>query len=198
MAGPAFISEPDRRLDDLRAEVWRVEALGQRLHADAWDKPSRCERWTISDVFAHLAGDFERYLVWLDAARNGVSDPPFARSELAADNEMILERYTGMTGDERLEAFESSAGAYLTAVAEVDPLLPQGNPMGTITVGEQVAWATVECAIHGWDIATAVGIEWPAPASAERLADVWRRRRAEPLLAGDPWEAMLVASGREP
>jgi uncharacterized protein (TIGR03083 family) len=198
MAGPAFISDPDTRLDDLRGELWRVEALGQRLHADVWELPSRCDLWTVSDVYAHLAGDFERYLVWLNAARAGESDPPFSRGELAADNEIILERYVGLPGPERLRAFELAASEYVNAVAEVDPDMPQGNPLGTITVGEQVVWATVECAIHGWDVATAVGMDWPAPSSVDRLAEVWRRRRVEPLLGDDPWEAMLVASGREP
>lgn len=196
MAEPVSIS--DQRLDDLRAEIWRVEVLGQRLHADAWEMPSRCERWTISDVFAHLAGDFDRYREWLVAAQEGRVDPPFDRGELAADNELLLERFIGMSGPERLAAFETATGEYLALVGDADPDMPQGNPMGTISVGEQVVWATVECAVHGWDIATAVGTTWPAPASVDRLVPLWRQRRTEILPNGDPWEAILVASGREP
>jgi uncharacterized protein (TIGR03083 family) len=197
MAGQAFISDADERLDDLRAEVWRVEALGQRLHPGAWEMPSRCDLWSISDVYAHLAGDFERYMGWLADALEGNAEPPFERGELAADNEIILERYTGVSGPERLEAFVGAANQYLRAVADVDPETPQGNPMGQITVGEQVSWATVECAIHGWDVATALGVSWPGPASADRLARIWRQRRNEPLIHDDPWVAMLAASGRD-
>lgn len=186
----------ERRLEDLRAEVWRVMALGQRLHSDAWNEQSMCERWTVADVYAHLAGDFDRWLGWLEDAIQGRADPPFPRGELAADNEIILERYAGISGPERLLAFEEGASRYIGALAGVDPETPQGNPLGTITVGEQVVWATIECALHGWDVAEALGMNWEPPGSLDHLLTVWARRRAEPLEAADPWTALLVASGR--
>lgn len=186
----------DQRLNDLRAETWRVMALGQRLHPPDFDRQSKCEGWTISDVFAHLAGDFERYVEWLRAAAAGEAEPPFDRTELAADNEVLLERYAGLPARDRLEAFEQAANAYINALQGVDPELAQGNPLGTMTVGEQVSWATIECAIHGWDVAAALDLDWPPPASLDRLVRVWRARRIEPLGGGDPWEEMLLASGR--
>jgi uncharacterized protein (TIGR03083 family) len=186
----------DERFNDLSAEIWRVMALGQRLHPGDFDRPSKCEGWLVSDVFAHLAGDFKRYRDWLLAAIAGDADPPFERAELATDNEMLLERFAGLDGKQRLEAFEEAANEYLAEVANIDPDLPQGNPLGTMTVGEQVVWATVECAIHGWDVAAALGIEWSPPDSLPRLAETWRARRPEPLGDGDPWEEILIASGR--
>lgn len=173
-------------------------ALGQRLPPSAWNAPSMCEAWTVSDVFAHLAGDFARYRTWLEAALSGVADPPFPRSGLAADNALRLESYAGVPGRDRLEEFEHAANEYLAALESVDPDLPQGNPLGTMTVGEQIDWATIECAIHGWDVAQALRLTWAPPASIDRLAEVWRARRLEPLEDTlDPWQAMLLASGRE-
>ncbi|MCA1831989.1 MAG: maleylpyruvate isomerase family mycothiol-dependent enzyme [Actinomycetota bacterium] len=189
---------PDRRLDDLRSEVWRVMALGQRLHPNAWQMPSMCDQWTVSDVFAHLAADFVRYAEWLGEALKGNFEPPFEREALAADNAMILERYVGISGPERLEEFEQAANDYLVALELIDTDMPQGNPLGTITVGEQVVWATVECAIHGWDVARAIHIEWAPPESLDRLVEVWLQRRPEPLDdTVDSWSAILMASGRE-
>jgi uncharacterized protein (TIGR03083 family) len=174
-------------------------ALGQRLHASQWSEPSMCEGWAVEDVFAHLAGDFIRYQAWLREALVGNAQTPFPRSELAADNAILLDGYAGMSGPERLEEFERAANDYLAALELVDPEMPQGNPLGTMTVSEQVAWATVECALHGWDVAAALRMHWPPPASVERLAEVWRVRRPEPLDESlDEWSAILLASGREP
>src|SRR5438093_4158765 len=156
-------------------------ALGQRLHPGSWKMPSMCDEWTVADVFAHLAGDFDRYRAWLNDALEGNAHPPFARGELAADNERLLHRYANVPGPDRLRAVERAANDYIGALESVDTEIPQGNPLGTMTVGEQVVWATVECAIHGWDVARALHIDWSPPACVDRPAATSRERRPAPL-----------------
>jgi uncharacterized protein (TIGR03083 family) len=187
-------------IDDLRAEVTRLLKLGGSLDPDDWNEPSRCEGWTIGDVFAHLCGDFERWARWLGAALSGDLTQPFALEQLAADNAALLEQYAGVDPPHLLVALERSAGDYINRLANVLPSVPQAHPRGTITVGDQILWAASECALHGWDIATALDMTWEAPAGLPRIYNAWLHSPLPPLPEdeADPWTAILRASGRNP
>ena len=187
-------------IEDLRAEVRRVLALGGALDPDEWNVPSRCEGWSVADVFAHLAGDFARWGRWLDAALAGETDPPYPLDQQAADNALLLEEFVGMDPTQLLEALEARSAEYLGRAANVHPSVPQGHPRGLITVGDQIVWAAAECAIHGWDVATALERHWDAPDALPRIYNIWLRSPL-PELPDDepnPWHAILRASGRSP
>lgn len=187
-------------IDDLRSEVARVLKLGRSLDPDEWNAPSRCEGWTVADVFAHLCGDFDRWGQWLDAALARDLTQPFALEQLAADNERLLDQYGSVDPPGLLETLERMSDDYVGRVSGVLPSVPQPHPRGTITVGDQVTWAAAECAIHGWDVATALDRMWEPPAGLPRIYNTWLHTPL-PLLPedeADPWTAILRASGRTP
>lgn len=184
-------------LESVRAEAARVIALGRSLDPTDWSAASRCEGWTVSDVYAHLAGDCDRFREWLADAERGVLVPPFPPEQFRADNAMLLETFTGVTGPQRLAAFETAFDKWIERAAALDPSTPQRHPRGTITVESQLWLAGGEFAIHGWDVADALGRAWDPPAAIEGIVAAWSSIVA-PVRDGDPWLALLRAAGRMP
>lgn len=187
-------------IEDLRAEVRRLLKLGGMLHPQDWNEASRCEGWTVADVFAHLCGDFERWDSWLDAALAGDLAEPFPLDQLAADNTLRLDAYAGIDPPGLLEALERVSGVYIRRAGRVLPSVPQPHPRGTITVGDQIVWAAAECAIHGWDVASALDLHWDPPKALPNIYNTWLRTPLPPMPEDepDPWKAILRASGRTP
>lgn len=182
-------------VENARIQIGRVADLSKLIGPTQWNEPSRCEAWTISDVYGHLATDFERFGEWLEESLAGATDPPFPLEQLGADNAARLEQLTGVPGPSRVAVFARAASVWLARAETLDPQTPQRHPRGAITVGTQLWWAATECAIHGWDIATALAIPWDPPAAAASMAE----RYPVPLPDGEPepWRAILIASGRD-
>ncbi len=47
---------PEQRVIVLRAEAESFKTYLSSLPAEAWNRPSACEGWTVADVVAHLNG----------------------------------------------------------------------------------------------------------------------------------------------
>lgn len=188
---------PGPAIDAVRAEAARVLALGRSLGPTEWSAPSRCDGWTVSDVVGHLAGDCDRFREWLTDAEHGVLVPPFPPEQFRADNAMLLEKLTGVTGPQRLAAFETACDRWLERADALDPATPQRHPRGTITVGQQLWLAAGEFAIHGWDIADALGRIWEPPVALSDIVAAWSSI-VVPVRDGDPWIMLLRAGGRTP
>ncbi|HVL91593.1 MAG TPA: maleylpyruvate isomerase family mycothiol-dependent enzyme [Actinomycetota bacterium] len=182
-------------VEAVRAEAERAIALGRSLDPTEWNAASRCEGWTVADVFGHLAGDCDRFREWLADAERGVLVPPFPPEQFRADNAMLLEQLTGTTGPQRLAAFETACDRWLERAEALDPTTPQRHPRGTITVGQQLWLAAGEFAIHGWDVAAALGRRWDPPEALNDIVAAWSSVVA-PVREGEPWIALLRSTGR--
>ena len=63
-----------------------------------------------------------------------------------------------------------------------------------LTAAEHLSSAAIEWHLHAWDLDPGR----VPPASAPLLVAEWRRHLPFPVGGGDPWDALLVASGRTP
>jgi uncharacterized protein (TIGR03086 family) len=166
--------------------------------ANAWDRPTPCELWTVAQVLQHAAGDQIGYA----AAITGEPGPgydPFAPSG-SLDEDPVA--FTSAALGRSAAAFEKVAA---DAPAVPNPL-PQG-PMAAWVVGGACA---LDAAVHAWDIAVATGQPSPlTPAMATGLLAV-AHEIVEPLRAwgayaaarpadpADPVASLLAYLGRNP
>lgn len=189
--------------DGIRA----VAEIAARFAGDAWNAPTPCPEWRAADLAGHLrciADDYHEYLDDAPVSRlsrlmaTGVHQDTIAR-KLARQNAAELAALPDVAPEEHIAAFAESARRY---AARLGPLwrLPHHSYRGTvITVAGMAGVACVEWHLHAWDLAGALGQDY-RPADAAAVLDGWLEGIAQlPVpVAGDPWLAVLRASGRVP
>lgn len=165
---------------------------------DGWDLPTPCEKWNVTQVLQHAAGDQRAYAARI-TGEDGPAEDPFAPSgTLDAAPADLLE-----------PALTVSAKAFATVAPvaeEVDVPLPPFKLPAT----RAVEAAALDAAIHAWDIAVATGQPSPlTPALAtalrpvaEQLADPLRGFAYGPALEppsnADDAASLLAYLGRDP
>jgi uncharacterized protein (TIGR03086 family) len=134
----------------------RSVALG--MAPDDGERPTPCERWTVTQVLQHAAGD---QLAWAAAITGGPgpADNPFTPSgQLAGTPLAVVD-----------QALRTAAAAWATVgvyAGDVPSPLPQGPLPASLAAGA----CALDAAIHAWDIAVATGQPSPlTPALAEPL-----------------------------
>ncbi|MGW0753111.1 TIGR03086 family metal-binding protein [Streptomyces sp. NPDC002587] len=183
---------------DQAHEALRIAVIG--VPADGWDRPTPCEKWNVTQVFQHAAGDQLAYAAGLTGGP-GPSEDPFAPSgSMAGPPAQLLEPALAAAA----EAFTGVApGAAEVAV----PL-----PPFTVSAETAVGAAALDAAVHAWDIAVATGQEPPlTPAlaaalrpAADALAEPLRGFAYGPALPAGPGDgagpvaSLLAFLGRDP
>jgi uncharacterized protein (TIGR03083 family) len=154
-------------------------------------RPTRCTPWTVSDVTAHLAMTFRRYLDRLRRSRAGKLDATFAPEDLSAENLRAVSAFRG----DPFQALEASVLRFLHSAMDPDELIT--HYFGPIPIGLQVLFGLNELAIHHDDVDSADGRRYRPPSSVVRaLVPVWERVLGGLPPAEDDWTAILAASGR--
>jgi uncharacterized protein (TIGR03083 family) len=152
---------------------------------------TRCTPWTVSDLTAHLALTFRRYLELLRRSRAGKLDPPFAPEDLSAQNLRAVSTFRG----DPFQALEASALRFLHSATDADELI--AHQFGPIPIGLQILFGLNELAIHHDDVEYASRRRYRPPSSVVRaLVPVWERVLGGLPPADNEWAAMLAASGR--
>ncbi len=153
--------------------------------------PTRCPGWNVSDLTAHLALTFRRFLDLLRRSRAGDFAPPFAPGDLATENERAVSIFRG----DPFTALDASAFRFLHAATDPDELI--AHQFGPIPVGLQIRFALNELAIHHDDLAPATRRRYRPPSPVvHALVPMWERVLGGLPPAGDDWAAILAASGR--
>lgn len=157
------------------------------------DLPTRCEPWKVRDVTAHLAATFDRFGRMLEQGRHGDFAPPFAMEELDAVNLRDVEAFTG----DPLEALVAAGGRFLDEVHDLDEPVP--HQLATIPLGLQVVFGLLDLALHHDDVVSAAGRRYrPAAQTIDTLAVAGQRLSLLPADMPDPWDTIMVGSGRPP
>lgn len=176
------------------ATVFREHAERFTAIVDAasgrWEAPCPCEGWTVRDVVAHVIETEREFLQrhdLLSSPAPSLADPASAWRSHAAEVLKVLSRD---------EVADRAFDGYF----------------GPTTVGDTLAgfygW---DMAVHGWDVARAIGEDWPIGDDEARAlgadADGWGDALysegicSAPVPVPDdasPWDRLLGRLGRDP
>jgi uncharacterized protein (TIGR03083 family) len=195
--------------------VTAICQLATRFSAEAWNAPTPCPEWRARDLAGHLrcvADDYHEYLDDAPVSRyarllgSGPHPQTLAR-KLARQNAAELAVLADAPPGEHIAAFALTARAYARRLPSVWGL-PHHQYLGQeVTVAGMAGAACAEWHLHAWDLARALGADhrpadprtvlagWRAGMvhlPAGQAATRWRARRT------DPWDLVLLASGRSP
>jgi uncharacterized protein (TIGR03083 family) len=184
---------PDAGLAAYKAGSDALLGVGRRFSAADWERPSACTGWDAAALVGHVLCVARWHHDWLDRAESAELSLPWPASALSERNTAALHDLDVAGGPDRLDAFGAVTGRYAD---RLPPLwgLPFAYPGGVVTVGLHAALAAGEWHLHAWDLGRAIGIDHEPDASLVREVWVGLGRRIEP--DGDPWRALLDASGR--
>jgi uncharacterized protein (TIGR03086 family) len=123
----------------------RVDGVVADVRPDRWGLPTPCPSWDVRALLGHLV-DGQRQVT---AMLRGT--PPPAPTTGPAD----LARLAGPDPAATWRQARQEAAAALAAVPD-DAIV--ASPMGELPVAVLLGTAVVEPLLHGWDLATAVGV----------------------------------------
>jgi uncharacterized protein (TIGR03083 family) len=184
--------------------------LAAQFDDQTWAAPTPCAEWRAADLAGHLrcvADDYHEYLDEAPGSRlarlmaTGAHPDTLAR-KLARQNAAELAALPERPPPDDIAAFAESARSYADRLGPVWELPHHRYRDAVVTVGAMAGAACVEWHLHAWDLARALGKDY-RPADPEIVLAGWRaglpHHPAENEAdSGDPWLAVLRASGRSP
>jgi uncharacterized protein (TIGR03086 family) len=145
---------------------------------NAWANPTPCEKWTVTQVLQHAAGDQIGYAAAITGGPWPTEDPFSPSGQLLDDPNALVS-----------EALRRSSTAWSTVdsdATEVPNPLPQGPMPAWLAAGA----CALDAAMHAWDIAVATGSPSPLTPAMSRDLYTVATQIAEPLRA---WGAYAPA-----
>lgn len=138
----------DGRVFYTAAQDWVVELIGSIDDPADWERPTPCSEFSVRQLVQHLLATLDRARV---IAEGG--DPnPMPRSVELAD-------------DALLQGFSSRLPAVRAAWSDAAMQSMVTVPPGVRVPGHVAVWKYAnEVLVHGWDLASALGIDAEAPA----------------------------------
>jgi uncharacterized protein (TIGR03083 family) len=213
---PAPLSEPVPILAAYYDGVTAICQLAALFDASTWAAQTPCPEWRAADLAGHLrcvADDFHEYLDEAPVSRyarlmaTGAHPETLVR-KLARQNAAELAALADAPPAEHIAAFGAAARAYASRAAAVWDLPHHQYRDTVVTVAGMAGAACAEWHLHAWDLATAIGLSH-RPSDPAVVLDCWRsgmphlpvagrtgRRGGLASRGGDPWHAVLAASGR--
>lgn len=133
------------------------------LSAEAWSRPSACQRWQVGDVVAHLVMVAESYTSNVSRGLRGDANAPTGRVPAGSDTgasaaDRIAQGAIDTRrrlGDQLLATFQatdSQLNHLLAGLSPEDQERPCYHSGGTLPAGNFVDLRLNELTIHHWDI----------------------------------------------
>ncbi len=121
--------------------LYGMDAVVQRVSADAWDAASPCEGWTARDVVAHAVGVMNAIETMARTGENALPEMPDA-------------------GDDPVALWNRSRDTLLEALDHPGALERRGNYwFGESTIDDILAFSVWDPLGHAWDLGRATGLE---------------------------------------
>ncbi|MFF2777560.1 maleylpyruvate isomerase family mycothiol-dependent enzyme [Streptomyces sp. NPDC058052] len=214
MLGNTTAVDHDRVLDAFRQEAEALTDAVSGLSPAEWALPTRCTPWSVLDLLGHVC-------VVIDWLPGMLAAPAPDEPEVSATGYYRPDdRFSPGTNDTRIalaqdRAARSADGSafaeeYTAAWRRVDRLCrdqPAGRTVRTrhgdaMLLSEFLLTRVVEVAVHGMDLADALGREpWLTPAAADALTELLLGQdqvAAFPSLGWSRTRFLRKATGREP
>jgi uncharacterized protein (TIGR03086 family) len=143
-------------MDLLDAHGHAMDVFDRAVHKvgiSDWDSPSPCTEWTVKDLVNHVVGE----QLWV---------PELLAGKTIAE---VGDKYGGdILNDDPIGTWETASAAARAAWLEPGVLDREVHLSFGDTDAREYGWQmTVDLAVHGWDLATALGSE---PGMGDELA----------------------------
>jgi uncharacterized protein (TIGR03086 family) len=166
-------------LDDAHHALRTVVA---GVPASGWSRPTPCDKWNVTQVLQHAAGDQLGYAVSLTGGP-GPSEDPFAPSgHLDGDPVAFAEA-----------AMRASASAFATVAPDASQV-PTPLPQGALAAPVAAGACALDAAVHAWDIAVATGQASPLTPELARALMPVATALVEPLRQWGAYAAIVPAA----
>ncbi|WP_037915199.1 maleylpyruvate isomerase N-terminal domain-containing protein [Actinacidiphila yeochonensis] len=204
----------DRVLEALRQEAEALTDAVSGLSEAEWDLPTRCTPWTVRDLLGHVCVAIDRLPGMLDApapdgaaisaARYYRPDDRFSPRTDSARIALAQERAAESAGG---TAFADDFAAVWRRADRLCRAQPAGRTVRTrhgdaMLLSEFLLTRVVEVAVHGLDLADALGREpWLTPAAGDAVLALLlgaERTAAADTLGWSRPRFLRKATGREP
>ncbi len=149
------------------------------VSAEDLDRPTPCEKWSVTQVLQHAAGDQIGYAAAITGGPWPSFDPFNPSGQLDED-----------AGEFLAPALAASAAAFAT-VADDAPEVPTPLPQGAMPAWLAAGACALDAAVHAWDIAVATGQPSPLTPELARPLMVVATRIVEPLRQWGAYAAVV-------
>jgi len=156
-----------------------LSMLLRGLDARGWERPSRCEGWSVADVVLHVAQTNEmaigsaqgRFGTAMAQLTDGLE--PAADIDEGAD--LMVQRDRGLSPDAILERFEAGGRELVELLRASDPHRRVPWVAGELSIRTLATTRLAETWIHTGDVAHALGVDLPLTGRLRHLARLaWR------------------------
>lgn len=157
--GPAV--EP---LTPLVRQRRRMETLAADFTEDEWNTASRCEGWTVRDVYAHLASINPFYEISAKAGVKGDPTQMLTSFDPCATPPIMVDQLGPLSGAEALQTFAATNDALCATLAELDEEqwdLPAESPPGWVPIRLLSLHALWDSWVHELDVCIPLGRPYP-------------------------------------
>ncbi|MEV0670811.1 TIGR03086 family metal-binding protein [Mycobacterium sp. NPDC050441] len=139
-----------------RVAVLRSVEAVDAVHSSDLDRPTPCAEWTLADLLAHMTVQHRGFAA---AARGNGADE--AVWEVATVTDAVRADPAGTYAAAAHDVLDAFAADGIT---EATFALPEFGPGATFPGALAIGFHLVDYAVHGWDVAAALGSPYELPA----------------------------------
>ena len=151
------------RVNLVETESRRLEAYLGSLSADAWDQSSKCDRWSVADVLAHLTWAADFFMTAISRGIKGDLSPPQGWPEAGTSGPDFLNGFIAekaieariALGDGLVQEFQVRNHRLQQLLSSLGPDeldMPCYGAFAPRTTQSFITGRVQELAVHGWDI----------------------------------------------
>ncbi|KRE27767.1 hypothetical protein ASG82_15495 [Mycobacterium sp. Soil538] len=173
----------------------RLAEIAATFSAAQWSAPTRCARWSVRDVVAHLAGINPLYVMSAGAGLAGAPTRVMAHFDPAVSPLGMVDDLDAFSSAEILDMFVTSNAELFASVESLDDAgwsTPAESPLGEVPIRLLMSHALWDSWVHERDILLSLGIE-PAVVADEVVASL---RYVSALTQGFAFGAGMECRGR--